>query len=230
MSRFYAHPELGVEVPSVTTILNVINKPLIPRWASKKAAEAALAEPRRTDESEEAYLKRIAGAPWKQMEKAGNTGTLIHQYFERVLKDDTFPLPKVNVSPQELECMAALHDWVVENRVRLIASESTVFDPLYAGTFDALIWYDERVLLTDLKTGRAVYPEYTLQLAGYRFAEKIQLPDKRLIDMVKVDGAAVIHLNKETATVELIEVEADEHAHHVFLAALDLWHWLEGAK
>jgi hypothetical protein len=126
--------------------------------------------------------------------------------------------------------MQALHDWVVENRVQLVASESTVFDPLYAGTFDALVRYHGRILLTDLKTGRAVYPEYTLQLAGYRYAEKIQLPDKTLIDMVPVEGAAIIHLDKETATVTLVEVEADEFAHRIFLNALELWHWMEEHK
>lgn len=230
MSRFYDHPVTGEKVPSVTTVLSVINKPLIPRWASRKAAEAVLLEPRKDSESDDAYLKRIAGAPWKQMEKAGHTGTLVHQYFERVLKNPEHPLPVVNVSEQEIAAMTALRDWVADVRPELIASESTVFSPTYAGTFDALLRIKGRLLLTDLKTGKGVYPEYTLQLAAYRHAESIQLPDTSLMDMIVVDGCAIIHLDKENATVELIEVEANEWADDVFNSCLDLWHWLEAQK
>ena len=41
--RGYVHPVTQVTVPSVTTILQVLDKPALPRWAAKSVAEFATA-------------------------------------------------------------------------------------------------------------------------------------------------------------------------------------------
>src|SRR5690606_5784647 len=77
--------KLGL-VPSVTTVLSVIDKPALGTWKVKQGILAALTLPRQPDESEDAWLARILTDSGEQAKAAAEEGTRIHDQCERALK------------------------------------------------------------------------------------------------------------------------------------------------
>ena len=81
--RHYQHPATGELVPSVTNILNVLNKPALPRWAAKVVAEQAVAMRESLTKLDEAEAVDILkGSPWRNSTRAADRGTTIHAYLE----------------------------------------------------------------------------------------------------------------------------------------------------
>src|SRR5262249_28914527 len=83
-----------------------------------------------------------------------------------------------------------------------------------------------RKLLLDTKTGKGVYPEVALQLAAYRYAEFIGLPDGSEAKMPTVDGCAVVHL-PEAGGYQLLEVRADPEGFTGFLYVRECFRFQE---
>lgn len=108
------------------------------------------------------------------------------------------------------------------------ATEATVYNRAqhYAGTLDAILTLaDGRKLLVDYKSGKAVYPEVGLQLAAYRYAEFIGMPDNTEAPMQTVDGCAVLHLTPDAFTFQ--EVRADQDVFNAFLYARETFRFME---
>lgn len=84
-------------------------------------------------------------------------------------------------------------------------------------------------LLVDTKTTRKTearfFPEWALQLAGYRHAEKVMLPDGEEHPIPDVDGTAILLLRAD-GEFTLRPVVADEMSFAAFLCALNLYRWL----
>jgi hypothetical protein len=107
------------------------------------------------------------------------------------------------------------------------ATEASVYNRTerYAGTLDAIATIQGRKLVLDAKTGKAVYPEVALQLAAYRYAEFMGLPDGSEETMREVDGAAALHLADDG--YELIDVQADESVFRSFLYVREVFRFQE---
>src|SRR3990172_181392 len=77
--------------------------------------------------------------------------------------------------------------------------EASVFNRTerYAGTLDAIATIGGRTLVIDVKSGKGVYPETALQLAAYRWAEFVGVPDGSEQPMPPTVGAAVLHLTDQ---------------------------------
>ena len=73
--------KLGL-LPSVTGILNLAAKPALVNWMIDMAILAALTLPKREDESDESYLKRIKEDSKQQGLQAAERGTQIHNAVE----------------------------------------------------------------------------------------------------------------------------------------------------
>jgi hypothetical protein len=69
-------------VPSVTTILKLIDKPGLTEWKINQAILSALTCPRLNDEPETAYLSRIKKDAQEQAKKAAERGVLIHSWVQ----------------------------------------------------------------------------------------------------------------------------------------------------
>lgn len=239
--RFYDIPGEREPFPSVTHILQAINKPALVNWAAntERAAvtEAAadlyaewagqLVPPQMPRASYVATLLARLGqvkAHQKELAKAGEVGTQAHKLIEWTMRAaigaDAGPKPQV--SDKALWATMAFEDWAKSVNLKPVLIEQTVFSRThqFAGTMDLLARVNGVLTLIDFKTGKAVYPESFLQSVAYQTA---------LIEMGYVTPAAglIVRLPKvETdPEFEVVTVPPVDELFPVFLAVKALWQW-----
>ena len=74
-------------VPSVTTVLGILDKSGLTEWKIKQGIMAALTLPRIENETDDDYLKRILNDSKEQSKNAADQGTIIHNFIETYLKN-----------------------------------------------------------------------------------------------------------------------------------------------
>jgi hypothetical protein len=89
--------------------------------------------------------------------------------------------------------------------------------------------------LIDIKTSKGYYPEYGLQLAGYRWADYIILEkDPTLYPMPQIQRTGVLHLRPDQypdTGWRLIEYPTTyEKDYLAFLACLEIHQWKEAKR
>lgn len=220
---------------SVTTIINGgTPKPALINWAKKFTAEYAcdnieklnaLLEPDADGGVDrDGAVGWLKGAAFRDRDRAADLGSLIHATTEAHALGKPMPKwPKI-AEPQ----MAAFLKFLDDCKPEYLASEASVYNrsERYAGTLDAIAKIDGRTYLIDTKTGKGVYPEVALQLAAYRYAEFIGLPDGDERAMYDVDDCACLHLPKEGG-YQLLQVRADEEVFQSFLYVREVFRWQE---
>lgn len=220
--RIYQHPITGETVPSVTTVINALNKPALPRWAAKVAAEyadkgwAVLSQL-----GSEERVALIKGAPWKESGKAADMGTAVHDAIDAWCTDREMPQWADGVAP----FMEQFVDFLEKREPEFVHNEFTVWSHRdgYAGTGDWIARIGGRLTLGDTKTGKGVYPEVALQLEALRRADVILLPDGTEVELPKVDQLAVLHVRPRSWA--LIPVESSVHTWNAFRGALTITRW-----
>lgn len=219
--RMYTHPD-GHDVPSVTNIIDMMNKPALPRWAAKSVAERAWeirARLASADQEQRDYaVAELKGAPWKYATKRADVGSVVHDIADALATDTDLPTFGVEEGAYADQFL----DWATSMDVQFLASEVTVFGEGYAGTFDWLADIGGRNVLGDHKTGKAVYDEVSLQLAALRYAQTWIVDDEPSIAQ-PIDACAVLHLRKDGWT--LYEVDTGEAAYKAFRGLLSAWRW-----
>jgi hypothetical protein len=219
--RHYQHPKTGELLPSVTNIIGVLNKPALPRWAAKMVAEQAVAmrDSLPNLEPDEA-VDLLKGAPWRKSGRAADRGTTVHAYLEARLQG----LEPKEISGEAARFRKAADAFLDEWEPEPVAIELTVFGPGYAGTGD--LWCRARGanILLDYKTSKAIYNEAALQLAA--LAHATLDPDGNPIPAT--DEAWVIRIGEDG--YEAKQVADLDYNYQAFIAALQLWHWVNGEK
>ena len=157
--RFYQVD--GVLYVSVTSVLAVVGKPELVRWAKGVALDAVAAELADceviTPAQLAAALERARGEPERIRDEAAQRGSARHQDVARSLADDR--------DSAEREVLRALG-------LTPLVTEYTVVsrDHGYAGTCDLVAESDAGELaVLDWKTG-GVWPEHALQVGAYALA------------------------------------------------------------
>jgi CRISPR/Cas system-associated exonuclease Cas4 (RecB family) len=195
--------------PSVTTILSVVAKPALVKWAKKTAIDfvrAAVGDaPFVTKEELDAILDRALGEPERIKNAAADRGTALHEGIADRAKEGI---------GQESEILRRLG-------LAVIATEVTVHSELgFAGTADVIaVDHHGRLVVVDWKSG-GVWPEHAMQVAAYRLAvaEMTRRP---------VGGAYVIGLKGKQPAVHRVSVEP---ATRGFLGTLELYRALRGEE
>ena len=185
---------------SVTTILNVIEKPALKGWAAKMAAQYFYAEILRLGNKAlvPAELARIAkdaqSAHTKFAKDAADLGTACHAAFEAIV----FGNP-LEAYPKELEQpIAAFKAWRLGpgSDIELVASEVALasLEHRFGGRLDVLGFSERRGGwgIVDYKTSSGFYGnEYAYQTAGgYAIAVEEQYG-------VKINWADIIRFGKK---------------------------------
>jgi hypothetical protein len=178
-------------VPSVSTILSIIEKPALVPWAFNVGVEEcfdAVAE--KPDEFHSAndvkqYLKQEERTNESRKKAGGERGNAVHNAFEKALKDEAYSID--DYSPEYAGYIRMMEKFVEDYRPEAIAMEQRTasINEEFAGRFDAIVRIRKhpsrrrheslvgKVVLLDLKTnaeGR-VYPRMHLpQVEAYRFA------------------------------------------------------------
>jgi len=234
--RFYDVPEVG-ECPSVTNILSVISKPALVPWAARVerelVVEAAAAlymdaptSPRMTKAGYVTSLIQRLGherAHEKQLRKAGDIGSECHRLVEwnLRLKSGQKVGDQPIVSPAAATAFSSFSQWWGESGLQVLAIEQTVWHPLlrYAGTLDILAYQGQDLVLVDLKTSRAIYDEYALQVAAYIKAMDAMGhgPVQRgyIVRLPKADGDGF----------EVLGLSDVDRSFEAFEHAFALWKW-----
>jgi hypothetical protein len=233
---------------SVTTLIKGgLPSPALTYWAAKAVAEYAAANHRqitsmlgsvrlkRSDDNSvlgvvsdpdavDATIEWLKGSPWRERDRKANRGTAIHARIESLILGKPLTPPSDELLPFIESFDAFVADW----NPTFEASEMTVYNRTerYAGTLDfiATIPGLGRVL-GDTKSSKDVYPEAALQMAAYRFAEFIGLPDGSEEPVPSVDGCVALHLREDGYS--LIPVIADEQVFKAFKYVREVFRWQE---
>lgn len=141
----------GKQVPSVTTVLGILNKPALMDWAWKCGLD---------------------GVDYKAVrDQAGGIGTLAHYLIMCYLKGET---PNTSeYSQQDIDkaenCLLSFYEWEKNHKLEPVLIETPLVSGVYGfgGTIDFFGKVDGQPTLLDFKTGKAIYPEFFYQLAAY---------------------------------------------------------------
>lgn len=164
----------GEWVTGVTTLLGVLNKPALPKWAAKAVAEYVAAN---RDAVEHLYamgagpmVASLKEIPWQARDEAAIRGTDVHDYAERILKGEEVDVPEHYVGHVE-SAVAFMEEW----GIRPVLVEQCVGSRefRYAGKLDLVADSNKGPrAIYDWKTAKSgIYKETAFQMVGYAFAE-----------------------------------------------------------
>lgn len=192
--RVYVWPPTGEQFTSVTTILSVLSKPFLVKWAAKEAAQCAVANlalinemckcGRYTD-----AIDYIKNASTRLTEESSDIGTKAHAWIEARINGVSGPPGGTPPHVKHFE------SWCLVNKPEFILCESTIYNRTegYAGTLDFMAQIDGEPWIVDVKTGKSIYPEVALQLAAYSRGEFVG-KDNVESHVPKVQKAGVLHI------------------------------------
>lgn len=175
-------------VPGVTTIMNVLNKPALVKWAN------------------ELGLKGIKASEYNK--KAAALGVYVHKQIEDSIKQTKFIMP-VLLTKEQLDeannCFKAFNDWYSLHNVDFLFSEQTFVSEKrkFGGIVDSICTVDNEKVLIDFKTTNKIVDEYWIQLAAYVLLlnENNILVDKVAILRLPKDGKQYEYEEKELSTL-----------------------------
>lgn len=141
----------GDRVPSVTTIIGILNKPALLAWAWQMGTQ---------------------GLDYKVVrDTAGDIGTLAHYLILCDLKGekpDTSEYSAQNIEKAET-CLIKYWDWQKAHKLEPMMLETPLISEEYqfGGTIDFFGKVDNLPTLLDFKTGKGIYDEFFYQVAAY---------------------------------------------------------------
>ena len=157
----------GQRVPSVTTILGILNKPALLQWA---------------------WQCGIDGFDYKEVrDNAADIGTLAHYLIMCHLtneKPDTSEYSDQDIDKAE-NCLLSYYEWEKNHFLEPVLVECPLVSEQYGygGTIDFFGKVDGQPTLVDFKTGKAIYPEFFYQLAAY---EQLLAETGHLIEVTRI--------------------------------------------
>lgn len=220
-----------IECPSVTTILNNINKPALVNWAALEVAKYAYQERTTWHNLEEsAAVDLLKRAPYRDSRKKMDIGSAVHIAVDAHIKKGT---QAATVAPPEipdldlLPYIAGAVRFLDDHVARVIHSEVTFVNLTYryAGTCDLVAKLKTGPLaVIDWKTGKRLYPEVALQLAAYANNEFAVNPNGTRQKLPPIDEAVAVHLDGEGGyTAQPIILDGQLFKTFIALRTLQKW-------
>ena len=160
----------NIEVPSVTTILKVLNKPHIANWANSLGWKR------------QSYKKVL--------EEKANLGTLVHEVCHEYLFNEgiNFNIPTKDLSFIKNN-LNSFKSFLEEHNLNPIWGERSFSTETYGGTIDLYCELEGKKTIIDFKTSKKFYSSHFIQLGAY-----IQLLESNNIHVEQV-GILIIHEN-----------------------------------
>ena len=157
----------GTKIPGVTTVLGILNKPALVKWANNLGLQGI-------DSS-------------KYRDEMADIGTLAHQMILDYFKGDKTDTSEYSSSQIELaeNCLLSFWEWEKGHKIEVILAEAKLVSQEYrfGGTIDCFCKLDGQPTLLDFKTGKAIYPEMFCQLAAY---EQLLAEAGQLIEVTRI--------------------------------------------
>jgi len=225
-------PELVV--PSVTTILNNMNKPALPNWAAKQVATYAVEHLSAWEDLPvNDAIDLLKRAPYRNMSSAGDRGTKVHEAVEAWINGDNEPTAPVIDDLDLLPYVAGAIQYMNDHVERVWYAEPQLFNRTYqyAGSADLIAELNtNKTAIIDWKTSKNVYAEHALQLVAYANAEFIAHEGDELsttpkeLALPEIQEAHIVHL-PGNGTYKAYKVELTERAFRTFTALRTLQAW-----
>lgn len=194
----YFNPE-GIEVPSVTTILKIVNKPFLVKWANIMGFRREKVEDILNDS---AYI-----------------GTLVHQIIEAYLMKKMY-IPiygRMNSKMIIMMHLSSFISWMkTKDEVLPIFMERQVTSERFGGTIDFYGTVDGKYTILDFKTSKKAYATMFLQLAAYC----IMLEEQGL----QVDQVAIINVRRDKYIETIVSREDLQYYIDAFQTLLTFFH------
>jgi len=190
----------GVEYPSVTTILGVVNKQGLYKWYADNGWDKC----KKIQDESMAY------------------GSYIHKKIKTYLDTNSPPKCRDKASQALLD---AFVKWIKDKKLRPVMSEQQIFSKTYgyAGTLDLYGVIDDTAVIVDYKVAKKIYPEYKMQLVAYTMA----LMD---MDIIKPKKLIILRFDKEKKKLYEVEVKDIKRWWNGFHGALVLYKSLRSNK
>lgn len=188
-------------LPSVTTVLQVIDQPWLRDWEESIGAEAAL----------------------EHVTAATDIGNIAHEAFDRINHYEPLAdvLRHAGEDERAIKMARSYYKWFTTHVEEVVASEYTCYthrDTGFAGTIDSVLRLKgrERPTVVDYKTSNSAHPRHWgMQVAAYR----MMLHDHH----VETDEGIVLLFNKDYGTIMTIPLPHANKAYAAFRSALTLW-------
>lgn len=154
-------------LPSVTTILDLLRKPMLENWKVQQGILSALTLPREDGESDESFAERIAKDSQEEGKEAASLGNEIHKAIEDGLSGKDYP-------PIYSKHVGSVLDWVKGAGAVGMELEPSCIGAGYAGRadltyinpFGGRVWVDYKT--QNVKNNKPIfYDEWGMQLAAY---------------------------------------------------------------
>jgi len=205
-------PDTGKREPlrSVTTCLKVLAKDALVQWAANTAADYAIDNwDALSAMSASERRSRVAKAPSLMRNTAAAKGTQIHAWSDQLLSGQPVEIPADYV-----DTVTGFTRWWEKSGFIQVRQEAMVWseeDDMagvgYAGTYDLLALHPQHGLtLLDLKTGKGIYSEYAVQLAGYASADT-HVIDGQDTHAPIIHTLGAVHIRPDGTTLHLLDQE-----------------------
>lgn len=188
----------NIEVPSVTTILKILNKPSLCKWAN--------------------YLGFKRENVDRVLEDSANKGTEVHFMLNALLfRKEYLYIQQENVSQDYLyNVLDNFMAWIPNHRVKPIFGEKPMTCDMFGGTIDLYCELDGKLTILDFKTSKNFYSSMFLQLAAYTYM--MEMSD------LKVEQVCILLINDKICKHRIIKREELDLYINTFLQLSDLFH------
>lgn len=139
----------GIEVPSATTILKILNKPALINWANYLGFKRL-------------HVDEIVN-------ESARLGTLIHELINSMLMNEYIIYISRNDIPDSLvnAYMMKFKRWLNVNDVQPIFAEKSLTSDKFGGTIDLFALLNGKRTIVDFKTSKSIHMSMFFQLAMY---------------------------------------------------------------
>lgn len=207
MGKYSSHAKYtnmdGIEVPSATTIIGLLDKPGLVDWANYMGFKGI-------------RTKDI-------LEKSGRIGTAVHGYIESWFTKEPYLMDPKTEKYFKSEVAIRLDSfltWVKKQEIKHKHVEKKLVDYRYGGTVDFVGELNGTRVVLDFKTSSRVYPTMFLQLAAYT---KILEDEGETIDAV-----GIVHIKDDKTRLVQIEREKLQPYIDTFMVLVDVFHmWFD---
>lgn len=229
MSRYYKYN--GRELPSVTTICGVLDKPALVQWAANQACDFILNELGDVDSRIVAdqlnaeiignIIHKARTEFRKVSKKAMDTGSKVHTAIEYYIKENKEPLIQEDAV---VAGFLAFLEWADQHDFKAIETEHTIYSDRYAGTCDLICHLGDKKYLIDFKTSTIkpdapAYPEHRYQVAAYRQTDPT------------INGTGILYLSKIDGYPQWRDVSGTyDKDVSIFNCLVDLWYLTHDKK
>jgi hypothetical protein len=224
--------------PSATTVTGVIDKPALKHWAANQAGAYIRKnlKPGHVDEVDIEDLATEAASAWKKFQKKkALIGTSAHDYIEQHIRaqlgERAAPTSLGTLHKSTIRSVEGFYEWEKMHTPEYKFAERVLYSERLgvAGTADIGCLIDGVPTVIDLKTGKGVYAEFTLQIEFYRQALGEEFPEDWDIDNSE---RAILHIPAtgkwkyydELGLHDLSGTTQNEDW-EAFVGALGIWKW-----